>query len=123
MIRFWKDTWLGETPLCTRYNRLFHLEKDHNCLIRDRIVNGSWSWDWCRPVNAGRTYADLNNLLVEISSLVIDVDSDSCIWSLSNDGIFSVSDVRKHIDDCMLPSSLPGTRWCKVTPKKVNIFM
>ncbi|PWA64677.1 RNA-directed DNA polymerase, eukaryota, Reverse transcriptase zinc-binding domain protein [Artemisia annua] len=85
LIRFWKDTWLGETPLSTRYNRLFHLEKDHNCLMRDRIVNGSWSLDWRRPVNVGRTYADLNNLLVEISYLVINVDGDSCIWPFSND--------------------------------------
>ncbi|GJY11301.1 putative RNA-directed DNA polymerase, eukaryota, reverse transcriptase zinc-binding domain protein [Tanacetum coccineum] len=38
--------------------------------------------------------------------------------SLSMDGIYSVSDVRKHIDDCLLLNSLPCTRWFKVIPRK-----
>ncbi|GJZ38180.1 hypothetical protein Tco_0584371 [Tanacetum coccineum] len=45
LIQFWKDIWLGDQPLCARYNRLFHLEKNRSCLIRDRIANSSWSWD------------------------------------------------------------------------------
>ncbi|GJS43716.1 RNA-directed DNA polymerase, eukaryota, reverse transcriptase zinc-binding domain protein [Tanacetum coccineum] len=28
-IRFWKDIWVGETPLFTRYNRLYHLDQDN----------------------------------------------------------------------------------------------
>ncbi|GJX85557.1 hypothetical protein Tco_0336331 [Tanacetum coccineum] len=39
-IRFWKDIWVGETPLFTRYNRLYHLDQDKDCLIIDRINNG-----------------------------------------------------------------------------------
>ncbi|GKD93065.1 RNA-directed DNA polymerase, eukaryota [Tanacetum coccineum] len=37
--------------------------------------------------------------------------------------IFSVNSSRKHIDDHTLPSLSPSTKWCKVIPKKVNIFM
>ncbi|GJX23647.1 putative RNA-directed DNA polymerase, eukaryota, reverse transcriptase zinc-binding domain protein [Tanacetum coccineum] len=62
MIRFWKDTWLGDAPLCSRFNRLFRLEKNQNCLVRDRIVNGLWAWDWrssCKTM--GRALEDLNN--------------------------------------------------------------
>ncbi|GKD08647.1 putative RNA-directed DNA polymerase, eukaryota, reverse transcriptase zinc-binding domain protein, partial [Tanacetum coccineum] len=47
-IRFWKDIWVGETPLFTRYNRLYHLDQDKDCLIIDRINNGQWSWNWSR---------------------------------------------------------------------------
>ncbi|GKE07879.1 hypothetical protein Tco_1411430 [Tanacetum coccineum] len=96
---------------------------NQNCLIKDRIVEGSWMWDWRRPVNGGRTQADLNNLLAEIGSLIIEVDRDSVVSSFSKDGSYSVSIVRKHIDSCMLPSSLPSTRWYKIIPRKVNIFM
>ncbi|GKC09588.1 RNA-directed DNA polymerase, eukaryota, reverse transcriptase zinc-binding domain protein, partial [Tanacetum coccineum] len=123
LIRFWKDTWLGDAPLCARYNRLYHLENNPNCLIGDRIVNGSWSWDWRRPVNGGRVLADLNNLLVDISLLNIEDGSDAVVFSLSSDGNFAVSIARIHIDDCTLPSTLPCTRWCKSLPRKVNIFM
>ncbi|GJY40357.1 RNA-directed DNA polymerase, eukaryota, reverse transcriptase zinc-binding domain protein [Tanacetum coccineum] len=123
MIRFWKDTWLGDAPLCSRFNRLFRLEKNQNCLVRDRIVNGLWAWDWCRPVNGGRALADLNNLLMDIGSLNVEVDRDCVVSSLSTNGSYSVSFIRKHIDNCMIANSLPSTRWCKIIPWKVNIFM
>ena len=55
MIRFWKDTWLGDMPLCDSFNWLFYLEKNKDCLVRDRISSGSWSWDWFRPINFGRS--------------------------------------------------------------------
>ena len=49
-IRFWKDTWLGDAPLYIRYNRLFHLDNNKDCFIRQRINNGSWDWNWSRPI-------------------------------------------------------------------------
>ncbi|GJX48904.1 RNA-directed DNA polymerase, eukaryota, reverse transcriptase zinc-binding domain protein [Tanacetum coccineum] len=123
MIRFWKDTWLGDAPLCSCFNRLFRLEKNQNCLVRDRIVNGLWAWDWRRPVNGGRALADLNNLLMDIDSLNVEVDRDCVVSSLSTDGSYSVSFIRKHIDNCIIANSLPSTRWCKIISRKVNIFM
>ncbi|GJV42827.1 hypothetical protein Tco_1427363 [Tanacetum coccineum] len=103
--------------------RLFRLENNQNCLVRDRIVNGLWAWDWRRPVNGGRALADLNNLLMDIGSLNVEVDRDCVVSSLSTDGSYSVSFIRKHIDNCMIANSLPSTRWCKIIPRKVNIFM
>ncbi|GJT58884.1 RNA-directed DNA polymerase, eukaryota, reverse transcriptase zinc-binding domain protein [Tanacetum coccineum] len=47
-IRFWKDIWIGDSPLLTRYNRLYRLDKDKDCLIIDRIVDGHWNWNWSR---------------------------------------------------------------------------
>ncbi|GJV12654.1 RNA-directed DNA polymerase, eukaryota, reverse transcriptase zinc-binding domain protein [Tanacetum coccineum] len=123
MIRFWKDTWLGDAPLCSRFNRLFRLEKNKNFLVRDRIVNGLWAWDWHHPVNGGRALVDLNNLLIDIGSLNVEVDRDCVISSLSIDGSYLVSFIRKHIDNCMIANSLLSTRWCKIIPRKVNIFM
>ncbi|GJX42258.1 hypothetical protein Tco_0257248 [Tanacetum coccineum] len=84
------DTWLGDMPLCVRYNRLFHLEKAKDCLISDRIVNGSSSWDLRRLINNGRSHAYLIHLLVEIVSVEVSEDRDSCVWSLFQDGSFSI---------------------------------
>ncbi|GKD59320.1 RNA-directed DNA polymerase, eukaryota, reverse transcriptase zinc-binding domain protein, partial [Tanacetum coccineum] len=123
LVRFWKDTWLGDSPLCTRYNRLFRLARNKNCLISDRIVNGSWSWDLSRPMFSGRTQTDSNNLMIDISSLNINVERDSPIFTLSTDNTFFVNVARNFLDDCLLPSSLPCTRWYKVLPRKVNIFI
>ncbi|GJY04543.1 RNA-directed DNA polymerase, eukaryota, reverse transcriptase zinc-binding domain protein [Tanacetum coccineum] len=123
LIRFWKDIWLGDSPLYICYSKLYHLERDKNCLIRDRIANGCWSWDWYRPVTTRRSYVDFINLLEEIGSLEMVDGGDCCSCSLSQDGSYSVSNIRKHIDDVMLPNNLPCIRWFKVLPKKVNIFM
>ncbi|GJX12855.1 RNA-directed DNA polymerase, eukaryota, reverse transcriptase zinc-binding domain protein [Tanacetum coccineum] len=80
-IRFWKDTWLGDDPLYIRYNKLLHLENNKDCSIRHRIVNGTWAWDWNRPVNVGRTKAEFDALILDIANLDTDEigDSDSCI--------------------------------------------
>nr|GEV07453.1 reverse transcriptase domain, reverse transcriptase zinc-binding domain protein [Tanacetum cinerariifolium] len=73
LIRFWIDTWVGDSPLRDRFNRLFHLENSKECLIQDRFSNGSWSWDWIRPISSGRSYTDYicRMLLVRLSSAKI----------------------------------------------------
>ncbi|GJS34015.1 reverse transcriptase domain, reverse transcriptase zinc-binding domain protein [Tanacetum coccineum] len=60
---------------------------------------------------------------MDIGSLNVEVDRDCVVSSLSTDGSYSVSFIRKHIDNCMIANSLPSTRWCKIIPRKVNIFM
>ncbi|GJV14423.1 putative RNA-directed DNA polymerase, eukaryota, reverse transcriptase zinc-binding domain protein, partial [Tanacetum coccineum] len=118
LIRFWIDTWAGISPLCDRFNRLFHLENSIECLIQDRFSNGSWSWDWTRPISSGRSHTDYIWMLDVIGSVELGQDSDSCTWSLSNDGTFSVSSLRHHIGDCLLPSFSSSTR----CGSKVPIF-
>ncbi|GKA45744.1 hypothetical protein Tco_0738540 [Tanacetum coccineum] len=48
-------------------------------------------------------------------SLDIDVGRDTPIFTLSTDNIYSVSVARKYLGECMLPSSLPCTRWYKIS--------
>ncbi|GJS50907.1 RNA-directed DNA polymerase, eukaryota [Tanacetum coccineum] len=42
---FWKDVWAGEAPLFTRYNHLYRLDQDKDCLIID--LNIEVSEDTC----------------------------------------------------------------------------
>nr|GEX32757.1 RNA-directed DNA polymerase, eukaryota, reverse transcriptase zinc-binding domain protein [Tanacetum cinerariifolium] len=79
--------------------------------------------DW--PITMGRSKTEFDNLIIDISNMEIDdlVESDTCVWSLSNDDSFSVNSVRKHIDEHSLASLFPCTRWYKMIPKKVNVFM
>ncbi|GJZ76719.1 putative RNA-directed DNA polymerase, eukaryota, reverse transcriptase zinc-binding domain protein [Tanacetum coccineum] len=120
---FAKDIWIGDSPLHTRYNRLYRLDKDKDCLINDRIVNGKWQWNWSRTDIGTRNTAYLNNLLLEISQIDISVDEDTCTWLLANDGIFSVKSARRLIDSKLLPSIQTPTVWDKFLPRKVNIFL
>ncbi|GJT37184.1 RNA-directed DNA polymerase, eukaryota, reverse transcriptase zinc-binding domain protein [Tanacetum coccineum] len=123
LTRFWKDIWLGNSPLYTRFNRLFRLDQEKNCRIVDRIVDGQWSWNWSCNTLGVRNTAYLNNLLLEISELDINEAKDKCVWSLAHDGVFSVAALRRRIDDHILPSLDIKTTWDKTLPRKVNIFM
>ncbi|GJR63782.1 hypothetical protein Tco_1505944 [Tanacetum coccineum] len=123
LIHFWKDIWLGKSPLYMRLNRLFRLEQEKNCLIIDRIHNGQWSWNWSQSVLGVRNSAHLNNILLEISQIEVGEDKDKCVWFLAHDGVFSVGDLCRRIDDHILPSVDTKTTWDKSLPRKVNIFM
>ncbi|GJX55614.1 hypothetical protein Tco_0285511 [Tanacetum coccineum] len=70
-----------------------------------------------------RTSSYLSTMLAEISHVDIASDTDACVWSLFNDGIFSHGVTLRHIDDCLLPSLDPPTLWDKTLPRKVNMFM
>ncbi|GKD70322.1 hypothetical protein Tco_1324412, partial [Tanacetum coccineum] len=84
-IRFWKDIWLGEIPLCSRYNRLYRLDLDKDCLIIAKIDNGDWNWS---RTNLGtRNLAYFRDLLNEIGDVNIDVAKDTCFWSLGSKDI------------------------------------
>nr|GEU96458.1 RNA-directed DNA polymerase, eukaryota, reverse transcriptase zinc-binding domain protein [Tanacetum cinerariifolium] len=46
-IHFWKDIWIGDSPLLTRYNRLYTLEQDKDYLIIDRQIDISVDANTC----------------------------------------------------------------------------
>nr|GEW65073.1 RNA-directed DNA polymerase, eukaryota, reverse transcriptase zinc-binding domain protein [Tanacetum cinerariifolium] len=108
-IRFWKDIWIGDSLFNIRYNRLYRLELDKNCLIIDQIENGQWSWNWSRNDLGVRNTAYFRDLLIEISQVDISTVRDTCIWSLAKDDIFSVKEARRGIDDKILPCLTTST--------------
>ncbi|GKE14816.1 putative RNA-directed DNA polymerase, eukaryota, reverse transcriptase zinc-binding domain protein, partial [Tanacetum coccineum] len=114
---------IGDSPLNIRYNRLYRLELDKDCLIIDRIKNGQWSWNWSRNDLGVCNTTYFRDLLIEISRVDISTVEDTCIWSLAKDDIFSVKETRRVIDDKILLSSATSTSWDKTLPRKVNIFM
>ncbi|GKC12413.1 hypothetical protein Tco_1009195 [Tanacetum coccineum] len=122
-ICFWKDIWIGDSPLYTHYSRLFRLDYDKDCLIIDCISNGQWKWNWSREDIGVRNKAYLRELLLEISLVDIIVEEDLCVWDMAIDGIFSVGDTRRLIDAKILPTLVPPTSWDKTLQRKVNIFI
>nr|GEW09192.1 hypothetical protein [Tanacetum cinerariifolium] len=92
-VHFWKDFWIGDSPLHTRSDI------------------------------GTRNMAYLNDLLLEISQIDISVDEDTCTWVLSNDGTFSVKSARRLNDSKLLPSIPTPTVWDKFLLRKVNIIL
>ncbi|GKE71008.1 hypothetical protein Tco_1529080 [Tanacetum coccineum] len=38
--RFWKDVWMGDTPLQHQFPHLFRLEVNQDCMVRDKWNDG-----------------------------------------------------------------------------------
>ncbi|GJS85948.1 hypothetical protein Tco_0752489 [Tanacetum coccineum] len=50
--------------------------------------------------------------------LNIDVNEDTCTWSLGHNGTFTVKDARYRIDQNILPTLAYATTWDKSIPRK-----
>nr|GEV09344.1 RNA-directed DNA polymerase, eukaryota, reverse transcriptase zinc-binding domain protein [Tanacetum cinerariifolium] len=69
-----------------------------------------------------RLYAlELELLQDAIGSVVLGTADDRWFWALEGSEEFSVSSIRKTIDDYTLPNVSSQTRWIKEVPIKVNI--
>ncbi|GJW74518.1 RNA-directed DNA polymerase, eukaryota [Tanacetum coccineum] len=62
-------------------------------------------------------------MLNKIGQLNIDVNEDTCTWSLGPNDTFTVKDARYRIDQNILPTLAHATTWDKSIPRKVNVFM
>ncbi|GJY18156.1 putative reverse transcriptase domain-containing protein [Tanacetum coccineum] len=116
------DIWFGDEPLCSRYNRLFYLDINENCSISDRFKDGSWYWQWSRPIISGRTDSMFQTLLTELPVFTLFIYPDQWKWSIGDDGSFSIADTRLHIDHHILPTLATSITWTPCLPRKVNIF-
>ncbi|GJY52683.1 RNA-directed DNA polymerase, eukaryota, reverse transcriptase zinc-binding domain protein [Tanacetum coccineum] len=59
-IQFWMDIWVEDQPLWSRFNRLYMLETEKICKVRDRWNDGGWVWKWRRDVRGGIEQNQLN---------------------------------------------------------------
>ncbi|GJZ50174.1 hypothetical protein Tco_0604364 [Tanacetum coccineum] len=105
------------------YNRLYRLDINKDCLIKDKIDNGIWNWNWSRTNLGSRNHAYFRDMLNEIGDVNIEVAEDTCYWSLGSNGVYTVKEARQIIDLKTLPSLDLQTTWDKVLPRKVNIFL
>ncbi|GJR85663.1 reverse transcriptase domain, reverse transcriptase zinc-binding domain protein [Tanacetum coccineum] len=128
-IRFWIDRWVGNTKLCDRFPRLYHLDRRKEGCVADKgswaNTGWRWEWDWVRNIR-GRVCSDFEELLGVLQNIVISIDCrDKWRWTLNGDGDFSVKDLSRLVEEKILDVERGGqeTIWNKLVPKKVNIFV
>lgn len=71
-VRFWLGKWTGELPLTFRFSRLFVVELNKNCFIKDKITFSCRSlslvWEW-RHSPRGREISEFEELLLILKDL------------------------------------------------------
>ncbi|XP_071700162.1 uncharacterized protein [Rutidosis leptorrhynchoides] len=91
-----------------RYKRLYMLESNKDCVVADRIMDGSYCWSWNREDIGSR-----NNDQQFVA--------DCWHWDLADPGGYSVANTSPYVDNVNLSYSEPRTLRMKVLPRKINI--
>ncbi|GKB41675.1 RNA-directed DNA polymerase, eukaryota [Tanacetum coccineum] len=121
-VSFWKETWIGDIPLCELCPRLFALDSAPNICVAAKMA-GPLDTSFRRSVRGGVEQQEFSDLSSFLNSVVLSTSNDRWYFSLSSSGEFSVKDTRLAIDDLVLPSHSEPTRWVKLIPIKINVFM
>nr|GEY24574.1 hypothetical protein [Tanacetum cinerariifolium] len=127
--RFWLDPWIGGPLLCESFPRLFWLESNSECMVIDRaprptaIVSPplSFFWAWSRPIRSHAKQNELQELNSLLSNLCFTSDQDTWECTLSDNRLFTVKSLRRHITTLHHPLNLQPFRWNKILPIKINI--
>nr|GEV40636.1 RNA-directed DNA polymerase, eukaryota [Tanacetum cinerariifolium] len=114
------------SSLWTRTIKAIHGEKG-NLRAHGNITRRSLWLDIVREINVLRFKGGIeeeqqNMLFSRISGVILPNMRDRWIWSFEASGDFSVTSVRRLIDDYLLPKGDVQTRWVKVVPIKINVF-
>nr|GEY93731.1 RNA-directed DNA polymerase, eukaryota [Tanacetum cinerariifolium] len=108
-----------ESALKHRFHRLYALEVNNEIDVGSKLLQENiWS-SFRRTPRSGLEQLEL--LQDAIGSVVLGTAEDRWFWALKGLGEFSVSSIRKAIDDYTLPNVSSQTRWIKEVHIKVNI--
>ncbi|XP_071713517.1 uncharacterized protein [Rutidosis leptorrhynchoides] len=118
--KFWYDPWINDSSLASCYPRLLALDTNNSSSVASRYNNNGWLFFWRRDPRYGIEVENLQALNHLFSSISITSESDYWTWE---GGTFSVSKVRKLIDNHDLARFSIATKWCKQVPIKINIFV
>ncbi|GJZ43822.1 RNA-directed DNA polymerase, eukaryota [Tanacetum coccineum] len=118
---FWHDQWLGDSCLRLSYPRLFALENNKVCSVAAKM-SAPFVLSLRHDVRGGEESTQLSRISDLLDTVVLSNMGDRRFWDLNGDGCFRVKDVRRLLDDMLLPKSDVPSRWVKQIPIKVNVL-
>ncbi|KAJ0542575.1 putative reverse transcriptase zinc-binding domain-containing protein [Helianthus annuus] len=126
-ICFWSDLWYGDSILMQRWPKLYLLENQKRCVIRDRITlkNGEVCFDdkWRSGLTSVEEISEYRDLLEMLPKCAFSGGKDTWCWETEKNNIFSVKDVKRILRkdrDVKRNSDMVWTGW---VPLKVNIHV
>ncbi|GKC98949.1 RNA-directed DNA polymerase, eukaryota, reverse transcriptase zinc-binding domain protein, partial [Tanacetum coccineum] len=123
ITRFWHDKWYGDVCFKEKFHRLFNLELQKDASVAFKLQNPNVALSFRRAARSGIEESQLTELLQMLSSEVLSPASDRWSWTLHGLGKFSVKSAREEIDKHVLAVLSSPTRWSKVLPIKLNVFL
>nr|GEY33080.1 RNA-directed DNA polymerase, eukaryota, reverse transcriptase zinc-binding domain protein [Tanacetum cinerariifolium] len=110
---FWDVAWCGDIAFINLVPRLYALESMKNIEVASKLSHGGREFSFRRNPRGGMEQAQFERLKEMVECVTLINSNDKRGWSLVGSGDFSVSSVRKLIDNAILPKGISKTRWIK----------
>ena len=121
-VKFWRDRWCGDEPLCVSFPSLFALARSKKAWVADLWVHssigGEWNPSFSRPLNDWEFEMMECFLLGIQDKVVVDEREDDVFWVVRKSGSFSVKSFLSILEEVRVspfPSSIVWNAW--VLPK------
>nr|GEX27448.1 RNA-directed DNA polymerase, eukaryota [Tanacetum cinerariifolium] len=121
-ISFWNDAWRGDAAFKILAPRIYMLESIKDIQVATKLSHVDLEWSFRRKSRGGAEQIQMTILKEILEVCILSDMKDRWTWSLEGSGKFSVSSIRKTIDDAFLPCGNVKTRWVKGVPIKINIL-
>ncbi|GJX01719.1 RNA-directed DNA polymerase, eukaryota [Tanacetum coccineum] len=119
---FIHDKWYEGGVLKRLFPRVYALELDKNISVSSKLKAPSLVTTFRRNARSGIEQTQFDSMAEIMKTISLVPRVDRYIWSLENDGSFSVASIRKTLDDNRFQEESLSTRWVKSVPIKVNIL-
>nr|GEU39486.1 RNA-directed DNA polymerase, eukaryota, reverse transcriptase zinc-binding domain protein [Tanacetum cinerariifolium] len=115
------DEVVERVKMRNRFSRLYTLESCKRITVGEKMRQPSLEFSFRGNIRGGMEQEQLGDLVTLMHDVSLSPMADRWTWALENSGEFTVSSVRKHIDDKLIPGVGSKTRWIKYVPIKVNV--
>jgi hypothetical protein len=120
-VSFWKDSWIGDKPLCVSYPVLFDLCTNQNCSVVYEIAQNEWVAPFKIRLQ-GVLRDQWYQLATTLNSVTLNNEKDQPYWDWLPWKTFTVKSVYEHLTRGYSGSSYRRI-WKLKLPKKIKIFM
>ena len=118
---FWTDWWVGDSPLSTRFPRLFAVCSNPAILVADAFAPDSSGIGFRRALDQ-EGMAQWRDLLSLLDAVELQEGRDEVRWALEQTGVYSVSSMYRLLSQGATVAYADDI-WDSRLPLKVKIFM
>nr|GEY81496.1 RNA-directed DNA polymerase, eukaryota, reverse transcriptase zinc-binding domain protein [Tanacetum cinerariifolium]GEY81503.1 RNA-directed DNA polymerase, eukaryota, reverse transcriptase zinc-binding domain protein [Tanacetum cinerariifolium] len=119
---FWDDNWCEGGILKSRFPRIYALDTCKKVTVKFNLVTSNMDSSLRRLVREGEEQSQYDALTGLIGGVNLLPQMDRYAWTLDGTCEFTVSSIRKTIDDIRSPSVSSRNRWVKFMPIRLNVF-
>ena len=121
-VAFWKDIWLGETPLHTQFSDLYTLCADPEVLVEDCGGENHWDILFRRNLNPCEQ-VNLQKLYEKLQEIHLNESDDEVFWALDKSRNFTTRSLYRFTTFGGAFSKGAELIWGTNLPLKIKIFL